>query len=70
MRLFLWLLVYYSFRIIRFSGFYLFERFERSKKQKGWTLGWTLGWTFSGKEKRNVPLGWTFGWTKYTVFFK
>lgn len=42
------------------SCIYPFERFERLKKWKGYSLAYSFGYSFSLLQKRNVLIGYSF----------
>lgn len=45
------------------SCIYPFERFERLKKWKGYSLAYSFGYSFKLLQKRNVLIAYSFGYS-------
>lgn len=50
------------------SCIYPFERFERLKKWKGYSLAYSFGYSFKLLQKRNVLIGYSFGYSFLCLF--
>lgn len=52
------------------SCIYPFERFERLKKWKGYSLAYSFGYSFRLLQKRNVLIGYSFGYSFWAYFLR
>lgn len=48
---------------------YPFERFERLKKWKGYSLAYSFGYSFKLLQKRNVLIAYSFGYSFCAYLF-
>lgn len=51
------------------SCIYPFERFERLKKWKGYSLAYSFGYSFKLLQKRNVLIAYSFGYSFLCLFY-
>ncbi|KAA5410657.1 hypothetical protein F2Y86_05005 [Bacteroides cellulosilyticus] len=48
---------------------YLFERFERAEKWRGYSFAYSFAYSFRLLQKRNVLIAYSFGYSFWAYFF-